>query len=64
MPKEKLINWVKWIIEEALIKLSASNSIAANKKTDTDDLVAILRRYLGRDEKIGKLLVARQGIGG
>ena len=45
MPTEKLIDWAKWIIEEALIKLSACNSVAASKRTEINDLVAILRRY-------------------
>jgi len=45
MPTEKLIDWPKWIITEALVQLLAGNSIAASKRTKTDDLVAILKPY-------------------
>jgi len=44
MPAEKLIDGPKWIIEQALIKLSR-NSADSGDGRETDDFVVILKTY-------------------
>jgi len=45
MPAEKLVDGPKWIIEQALIKLSARNPADSGDGRETDDFVVILKMH-------------------